>query len=174
MGTPTPNHPHELRSLLSEYAVDTGVIAQSEYVELAPFHIDVLAPERTLVDKLCILHAQGSKIAQGDGYELRHQARHYYDVHCLLSSASVQDCLNADPDLVKEYAQTAAEDSAVVRRPSEPRPVQGFAASPAFTSSSVLEHAQGEYEREMGVLAYGAVPPFQDVVATVRAHAPLL
>ena len=174
MGTPTPNHPHRIGSMVAEFAAATGATTAREFAELEPFRMDVLAPERTLVDKLSILHAVGSRIEQGTGYELRSQARHYYDVHQLLTSASVLQTLAATPHLVADYAVVAAEDSADARRPAVPRPALGYAASPAFTDHDVLAHARSEYNRETAALCFTAVPDFDTVIDTIAQHANLL
>lgn len=174
MGHPTPNHPHRIQSLLADYAAATGALPLSEFAELEPFDIDVLAPERTLVDKLCILHAAGTKFAADPGWEMRQLARHYYDVYCLLDSPSVQESLAADRGLVAKYADAAAKDSEDVRRPGVPRPATGFQDSPAFSDRDVLGHAKTEYAREMAALAFAAVPEFEAVVALVRDQVGLL
>lgn len=174
MGTPDPNASHELRSMLSHWAAMTGELALGDYEELQPFSIDVLAAERTLVDKLCILHDLGTAMsadpAKGTGYH----ARHYYDVHQLLSSPAVIQSLTAQQDLVSRYAKTAAAESAAARRPSDnARPDTGFADSPAFRDE-VIKQAQAEYAREMGNLGFGHFPDLDAVAAVVRQHADLL
>jgi hypothetical protein len=178
MGTPTPNAPHTIRSLLAEYVTAAGRVATDEFDELASFRIDVLCAERTLVDKLSILHGVGTDLAKNGpdtyGRRLAYQTRHYYDVHRLLTTPAVLQSLQAQPDLVARYGQDAYAESLAVRRPSTPRPPDGFGSSPAFTNQSVLAVAATEYEAEMSRLSLGIVPAFNDVIATIQSAAEYL
>jgi hypothetical protein len=156
--------------MLSTWAAMTGSVPLADFEELQPFRMDVLAPERTLVDKLCILHDVGSGMrkdtAAGPGYH----ARHYYDVHQLLDSPAVVQSLAATPNLVASYAATAAQESVAVRRPGIERPEGGFAASPAF-ATDIVNRARAGYDDEMGRLGLGEYPPLTEVAALVQTHA---
>lgn len=175
MGTPTPNAAHTLTSMLATYVADEGVMALNEFEDLASFQMDVLAPERTLVDKLCILHDVASRtVAGGASGALSRQARHYYDVHQLLKTPAVIQSLEAGTNLVAIYAAASEAESTAVRRPGTARPPAGFAASPAFADPVFLEAAGVEYEREMSRLTMGSYPPLDDVLAAVQASAHLL
>ena len=174
MGTPTPNAQHQIRSMLSDFVAMEGVAALSDFDELAPFTIDVLAPERTLVDKLCILNDLAARVLNNELDQIRRRTRHYYDVHQLLSNAALIQSLQARPGLVADYATVAAEESRAARRPAAPRPAGGFATSAAFINADILSIAGVEYEQEMSRLRLGQIPTLDDVVATVGAHAVLL
>lgn len=173
MGTPTPNAPHDIGSMLAEHIRNEQPAILNDFEEFSSFRIDVLAPERTLVDKLCILNTLGIRVQSGD-YELRWQARHYYDVAMLLTTASVLDGLRSQPGMVSEYAADAHADSKELRRSTSERPKDGFAASVAFCDPKVVAHARVEYEREMSQLALGHFPDFDEVLAAVRGNANLL
>ncbi|MEO6503171.1 MAG: nucleotidyl transferase AbiEii/AbiGii toxin family protein [Jatrophihabitantaceae bacterium] len=174
MGTPTPNAQHQIRSMLSDFVAMQGVAALSDFEELTPFTIDVLAPERTLVDKLCILHDVATRVLNDEPDQLRRQTRHYYDVHQLLSNAALLQSFRARPGLVADYATVAAEESRVARRPTTPRPAGGFATSAAFINADILSIAAVEYEQDMSRLRLGQIPTLDDVVALVATHADLL
>lgn len=174
MGTPTPNAAHTLTSMLADYVAAEGLVPLSEFEELAPFTMDVLAPERTLVDKLCILHDVASRTLTGESSRLAGQARHYYDVHQLLNTPAVIQSLEAATDLVATYAAAAEQDSIAVRRPGTARPAAGFASSPAFCDESLLRSARTEYQREMSRLRMGDYPSLDEVVASVQGAAHLL
>ena len=174
MGTPTPNSQHQVRSMLSDFVAMEGVAALSDFDELTPFTIDVLAPERTLVDKLCILNDVAAHVMNNELDQIRRQTRHYYDVHQLLSNAALIQSLQARPGLVADYATVAVEESRAARRPATPRPAGGFATSAAFINPVVLSIAGVEYEQEMSRLRLGQIPTLDDVIATVGAHAALL
>lgn len=174
MGHPTPSASQQVSSMLAEFAAATGRFALDDFDDAAPVTIDVLSPERTLVDKLCILHDQAVKVLAGEGYELRRHARHYYDVHQLLDARSIRMNLRANPGMVAAYAAEAAEDSVRNRRPGQPRPEEGFGASPAFCDEAVLGHAREAYTQEMADLGYGPMPEFDRVLEVVEASRALL
>ena len=160
--------------MLSDFVAMEGVAALSDFDELTPFTIDVLAPERTLVDKLCILNDVAAHVMNNELDQIRRQTRHYYDVHQLLSNAALIQSLQARPGLVADYATVAVEESRAARRPATPRPAGGFATSAAFINPVVLSIAGVEYEQEMSRLRLGQIPTLNDVIATVGAHAALL
>ncbi len=143
-------------------------------LELVRITIDVLAPERTLVDKLCILNDVAARVLNNELDQIRRQTRHYYDVHQLLSNAALIQSLQARPGLVADYATAAADESRAARRPATPRPAGGFATSAAFINTDVISIAGVEYEQEMSRLRLGRIPTLDDVVATVGARAALL
>lgn len=173
MGTPTPNASREIGSMLAEYVRDEQPDVLNDFTEFASFRIDVLAPERTLVDKLCIIDNLSARVQTGE-YQLRWQARHYYDVALLLSTPSVIDCLQSQPGMVEQYANDAHTDSKKFRRSASVRPSDGFATSLAFSDPKVVAHAKQEYEREMAKLALAPFPDFDEVIATVHRNAELL
>lgn len=178
MGTPTPNAPHTIQSLLADYASATGRVPAEDFDELAPFRIDVLCPERTLVDKLSILHGVATEALAGENPraagQLAYHSRHYYDVHRLLTNQAVMQSLQAQPGLVAAYAKDAYAESIAARRPATVRPVGGFAVSPAFRNETVLGRARADYEIEMNRLSLGVTPDFDEVITSVATAAPHL
>lgn len=169
MGTPSPNARHELRSMLAEFTAFTGELALGDFEELAPFEMDVLAPERTLVDKLCILHDLGCQMAEDSEAGPGYHARHFYDVYQLLSDRAVMQTLEATPGMVAAYAATAAEESIVARRPGIDRPAGGFASSPAF-SEQIIGRAEAGYEEELSRLRLGKYPSLARVAEVVHSR----
>lgn len=174
MGTPTPNSTHTIQSMLSQWAAQTGGLRLQEFDELTPFAIDVLCPERTLVDKLSILHSLGTEMAAGGNAKVRYQTRHYYDVYRLVSSPSVMQSLRAAPEMVAAYAKDSYDESLAARRPATQRPADGFGGSPAFTDADVLEVVTPEYDEEMRRLLLGRKPDLLEIVQAVLAVGDLL
>ena len=86
-GGSIPSDVKTLRSLIAEHAGATGLSHSYEENEL--FDIRVLRPERTLVEKLVILHDAATR---GE-HRQRKTARHYYDLWCLLDRPELRTLL---------------------------------------------------------------------------------
>lgn len=172
-GGPQPRTTMRLRSLAAEHALNEGS-AEGEFEEFATIDVEVLASERTLVEKLALLHGLASGVQEESRLEaLGRSGRHYYDVYRLLGHRPTVEACAQDG-----YVAGLAEDiDAQSRRygwPFSPRPALGYADSPAFDPSHPShEVAQSAYRRAAG-LVYGAVPPFEQCLARVHANAPLL
>ena len=177
MGSPAPNYPYLIRSFVADFARSTGVAVASEYIELRGVAIDVFGAERTLVDKLSLLHDVAVRATQDDADALtmfRNKARHYYVVHQLLSQQSVLRFVQALPGGMAAVSAQAFDESAAARRTKigKRSPEDGLAVSPAFTvDSPVHEVARAAYEAEVPSLVYAAVPTFGEVIARARQNA---
>lgn len=80
-GGQTPNSLIPITSYLAEALIAAG--ESGAYIDLIPFEVKVLAPERTLVEKLFALHSAFEK------GEIEKRVRHYYDVYHLLGLPEV-------------------------------------------------------------------------------------
>lgn len=80
-GGPIPNKVCSIRSFMSEVADETDSGSSADYDDLAPFELTVLAPERTLAEKLAFLHHRASV---RELTQLKGGVRHLYDVYRLL------------------------------------------------------------------------------------------
>lgn len=164
----------EIRSLITQYRP----IEMSAFEEAASFTVRVLAPERTLVEKLVLLHTQHSATPPEEEYEkhvevIKKTARHYYDVHRLLTDETTR----AD---VRGMAAAIARDvvtySSLAGLPATARPAGGFALSPAFNDGAFVNLARSEYQQRVRRLVWpGAVlPDFDTCCASVVEAAALL
>ncbi len=72
-GGPNPSSPRSIRSFISAYAVGSLGLLETEYEEFAAFDVQVLNPERTLFEKLAILHHLASNYPESE-IELRRAA----------------------------------------------------------------------------------------------------
>jgi hypothetical protein len=158
-----------LESLIVEYAelVELPV----DFDERPPFNIRVLAPVRTLVEKLMILHHAAT---DGDDARKVHVARHYYDVQRLLNDEAVHAALEVDPCDV--LAREVAQHSKAVGLEFRDRPATGFAVSPAFDISAATAAALTYREVVVPQLIWpnAVAPTFEECCETVRANAALL
>jgi len=129
-------------------------------------------PLRTLVEKLVLLHTTHSG---DDAREASRNARHYYDVHQLLSRNDITQLL--DSENVTVIAADVFSYSILADRPVRSRPRNGFARSPAFVSGSLLDVARASYERqviEQLVWPFANKPSFDACLEIVVSFAALL
>jgi hypothetical protein len=151
-------------SLIAEHARDQI----QEYPEIDPVRLRVLAPWRTLVEKLLLLHT--AHIVE-DPDAARRGARHYYDVHQLLARPEIVDGIRSDGIAI--LSRDVCTYSNAAEMPAQPRPTGGFATSPAFTDGVHLAVARTAYNQS--VLAQlvwpGADPPsFDQCLAAAQNH----
>ena len=170
-GGDLPRERRALRSMIARYVIETGAAADNEYEEFASFDIWVLAPERTLVEKLALLHRLG---VQGDRSALARNSRHLYDVYKLLSDDSIVTKLRSDPATVARLAADADAQSMRWELPVEPRPANGYGHSPAFDLSHVSAGFLREGFESTRPLLYGTVPTFEECIEVVRRAAEVL
>lgn len=104
----------------------------------------MLAPWRTLVEKLVLLHT--AHTSDGPAAAIR-GARHYYDVHQLLIRPEI--IAGIQEQGITILARDVCTYSQAAGMPADPRPSGGFANSPAFTDGPHLAATQSEYERSV-------------------------
>lgn len=162
-GGPEPHEPREVESYVA-MAARTNGISPTEFDEFEPAWILTLRPERTLVEKLSLLHDRASRLAdEPDG--LAGQGRHVYDVYRLLHAETVIDAI-AEPGVVAGLAANAEEHSRRHGFSSTPRPIGGFADSPVWADGDVRARLNGAYSTTRGLI-WGTVPTLDECVSTV-------
>jgi hypothetical protein len=168
-GGDQPRTTMHLHSLAAEFALRSGS-AESEFDEFEAVGVHVLASERTLVEKLSLLHGLAA-IVEDDvaRLALSRAGRHYYDVYKLLGhEPTIAAC--AQDGFVKALANDIGIHSRDHGWPCSPRPDGGFARSPAFDPTHpAYDVARVAYARVAG-LVYGGVPTFEACVARVHAN----
>lgn len=171
-----PTRRHQIRSLLADFAIDHFDDSTDTWAEFSPFAVEVLAPERTLFEKLSALHDGAARAPDAAAIaSLQRNARHLYDIHCLLRDEQVVATLNAlGTNGIALLCADIDNHSDAAGFSHTPRPADGFAASPLLTdghpSRTALE--QG-YQRAMQ-LVYGAQPSLQDCLDSIHTHAHVL
>ena len=163
-----PSTEVSIRSMLAEVSTQQLGVADDDWEEFAPFTAHVLAPERTLLEKLSALHTA----AVTDSGRLSGTGRHLYDIHQLLGDRLVLDALHAlGTDGVAELAADVDAHSRAAGFAATPRPAEGFASSPAFQPGHL--GIAGAYAG-VGVLVYGSVPSLDAILARIQEQAGLL
>jgi hypothetical protein len=160
-----------VRSYVAEHAEHEGIDA--DFAELEGVDIGVIAPVRTLAEKLALLHHAGTIANDGDDRALLASGRHFYDVHQLLSDGQVLAALGGRGSMAA-IAADVDDNSRKNRWPFTARPSAGYASSVAFSPGGpVRSCAQAAYETALG-LVWGARPSFDDVLQRVADRAALL
>ncbi len=168
-GGPFPNERLPVRSMMSQTVGETDPAAVEDYADLAVFHATVLAPERTLTEKLAFLHHRSSV---GDYAALSNGARHLYDAAMLLSSDRVTEIL-AD-GRITELMIDIDERSAAAGWEFTPRPEGGFATSVAFGGDDAVADALREGYARLADLVCGELPTFDEAIDIVRRSGHIL
>jgi hypothetical protein len=168
-GGPAPNEVRSIGSLMSDTASAVDPTAQQDFDDLTRFDVTVLAPERTLAEKLAFLHHRATA---GDVDALRRGARHLYDVALALRSERVRHAL-ADGQMVDLMVDVDARSEAAGWG-FTPRPEAGFAASPAFAPSPEIRDALEAGFAQLRELVWGDLPSVFDAIEEVLSAADYL
>jgi len=166
-GGAQPSSDVAISSHVAELAVeiDPGLVAD----DLTPFSIRVLGPERTLVEKLQLVHTAAVRAAE-EPLLLERSGRHFYDIWRLLTADSVMVALAEYPSGVPGLAEDIHRRSRAAGFPSVLRPAGGYAVSPAFVSGELMPTIRNAY-RNIAPLVWGALPSIEAVVAKVADSA---
>ncbi len=164
-GGPDPHESRDVESYVATAAKAEGV-SPTEFDEFAPASVPTLRPERTLAEKLGLLHDRGSRLAdEPDG--LVGQGRHVYDIYRLLSAETVRAAI-AEPGVVAVLAADADVHSRRHGFLSTPRPSGGFADSPVWVGPEVRAKLDAAYSIASGLI-WGTIPTLDDCIGSVLA-----
>lgn len=102
-------------------------------------------------------------------------ARHLYDIHCLLGDARVRDALEAlGADGIAQLCADVDEHSAAAGFGYTPRPAGGFADGPLLADNPPVRRILEVGYNDAMALVYGARPSIEDCLASIRSNAHLL
>lgn len=170
MGGQNPQTAREVTSMVGEHA--STIIGFPVYDDLSPVpDVPTLGAERTLIEKLAMVHNSASQALEGNERRLQGAGRHFYDIAKLLQSPQVRSHLSAG--WTAQIAADADSWSAKGNFPHTPRPEDGFAASPAFTDATLAQVVEASYQAAM-TWVWGERPSLDECVTTVAQHAELL
>lgn len=170
MGGSNPHANRAVTSMAAEHA--RTITGFPTYEDLEPVDVDTLAAERTLVEKLAMLHDAAHQALDGKPARFAGAGRHFYDVAQLLDSSDVRSALS--PAWVAEIAADADRWSDMGRFPFTPRPEEGFAASPAFRDHDLLEVVRQSFDLAMKWVWDSRKRSLEDCIATVQTYEALL
>lgn len=171
-----PTQPHKLRSLVANHAIDALGEASDGWAEFEPVTIAVLAPERTLLEKLALLHDAVSRYPDEKASAKLHTGgRHLYDIHQLLNSPDVIAALDAlGSDGLTQLCQDIDKHSESAGFSYTPRPVTGYGTSPLLDRDSPsAEILRIGYASAMD-LVYEPQPDVEECLQSIRTRSALL
>jgi hypothetical protein len=122
-GTMPGTQLRKIQSYIADYIAAEGIDA--DYAELASFEVEVIAPVRTLAEKVALLHHAGHLAADGKTESLQKAGRHLYDVDQLLHSAEVVETLSVPGQTMAVLAADVDAVSQKYHWPFTPRPADG-------------------------------------------------
>ncbi len=148
-----------------------------DFDELEPVSTTVLNPERTVLEKLALLHTRSVEYPGDGGPEeeraLAMAARHVYDVSKALEAAEVRRAL-LPAGTAAQLAADIHEKSRGSGWSSQPRPDTGYGSSPAFLAEAPAHEVLARGYEESRQLIWGAVPTFEECVDGIVRHSDLL
>ncbi len=171
-----PTQQHQLRSLVANHAITTLGEADDAWDEFEPVTVAVLAPERTLLEKLSLLHDAVSRFPDEKARaKLLTGGRHLYDVHQLLNSPDVLAALDVlGSDGLTQLCRDIDEHSENAGFSHTPRPDTGYKTSRLLDAASpALEPLRTGYASAMN-LVYGPRPAVEDCLKSLQTHSALL
>jgi predicted nucleotidyltransferase component of viral defense system len=173
-GGPQPRETMAIDSYVAQFAKRELGLPIDEFEEFEPAHIEVLASERTLVEKLSLLHDHASRFPDEVATAaMQRSGRHYYDVYRLLGDAATCKAC-ALPGTVAALAADVDHKSEEYGWTSTPRPAGGYAMSPAFDlSHGSISLARKGFET-VRPLIYGTVPTFDECLDRVSQRRDLV
>ncbi|MBT2250330.1 nucleotidyl transferase AbiEii/AbiGii toxin family protein [Arthrobacter sp. BHU FT2] len=171
-----PTKTRHIRSIAAEHALEVLGHDESEYEEYVAVTVEVLSPERTLLEKLAAVHDAVTRLPDGKAHAaLQRGGRHFYDIHCLLNDDRVVSALQgAGQEGVAELVDDIGQHSVAAGFLFTDRPEGGYAASRAFIPDrDALTHMQSSYDLAARLI-YGPAPTLEECLATARTAAHLI
>jgi predicted nucleotidyltransferase component of viral defense system len=166
-GGPKPSSRCEIGSFVSQYATESLGVAEDEYDEFSAVDVEVLNPERTLFEKLAILHHLGANYPESQE-ELRQAARHLYDVYKLITKTEVRASLERDSTVAADMASDIEAISLKWGWAHTPRPNQGYGVSPVFDTSHPCQEVIAAGWTLIRPLIYGDIPTVEQCCQAIR------
>lgn len=174
-GHPEPSKSVSMTSYLADYIATREDKETIIYEELDPIELDLLAPERTLLEKIFALHVAATNF-EANPDELSRLARYYYDIKMLLDNDGVCSSISLLGDM-QAYSETELLSSGIGGPFVGPaRPNGGYAQSPAFrVSPGMLAVLEPAYDASMAFLFLNEPKPaLVDCLSAVQRRADLL
>jgi len=163
-----PASTHKYRSMLADFAINTLNEDVNSWAEFADFDVPVLAPERTLLEKIAAVHDSAER---KNTEKLSKHGRHFYDIARLLADSDVIASLDTlGLTGVVELVDDINKHSDEAGFTWSSRPPGGFADSPAFDpNSEIFPVIQTGYESSKDLI-FGTPVPLNEVIAIVNAN----
>ncbi|QWL40993.1 nucleotidyl transferase AbiEii/AbiGii toxin family protein [Rathayibacter toxicus] len=171
-GGTQPSTTYQYRSLIADHAITVLGDAESAWEEFASFDVTVLAPERTLFEKLAAVHDAASR---NDTAALMKHGRHFYDIYRLLENEQVVGILETISSVDKQQLiRDIEEHSSTAGFSWTKRPVGGYGSSPACDPHHASRAAIETGYKAAQPLIYGERVSLDEVLASMERLRDLL
>lgn len=170
-----PTASKDLTSLVADHAVNVMGLSIGEQAEFRPVTALVLGTERTLLEKVALLHDAASRFTEDPG-RLNRAGRHLYDVYRLLNHHQTTEALVAlGPAGREQLWDDIAKHGDAAGFPFTARPDAGLVASPLVDrEGDAHAAARRAYAAARGLVYGSSIPTFDDCIAALVGHAELL
>jgi predicted nucleotidyltransferase component of viral defense system len=172
-----PHGTRVINTMIGGLLEERGQAVQTDYDDLQPLEVYVLAPWRTLVEKVILVNSVAGDCADKiDEDIIRRGCRHFYDIYKLLGDDDVRSALENRDEfsaIVDDALRITADHFNVEVR----RPEGGFSSGLAFTCDGELRDVfEAEYQVIMDDFYFGdsPYPSFAETIERVHDHADLL
>ena len=163
-----PAGPHAYRSMVADHAITELAEPDDTWDEFASFEVNVLAPERTLLEKIAAVH---DAAVRNDAKTLLKHGRHFYDIDRLLNTPTVVEALTSlGADGFAELVGDINAHGEAAGFSWSRRPDGGYAHSPAFDPAHSSHPSILTGYDSAQHLIHGANVTFEQVLASVAAH----
>jgi len=172
-GYPEPSLERVVESYVAQYMRDAGM--PEDFIERDNVTLSVLAPVRTLMEKIFALHVAASNSPPRLD-ELRLMARYYYDIKMLLDDHATRYALGSLGDMAA-YCEKELRNAGVGQPfHGATRPTGGYAESPAFRLSAQLREVLDDaYTAAMSFLfAHAEKPSLDECLECIIRHGGIL
>lgn len=164
--TPSPYNVMPIQSMITDVLLENSLDEVVAKFELEPFNLQILALERTLIEKILAIvrHSYSEKPIDA----LQNKIRHLYDVHQIMQS-----------DEVKSFISSAELNFLVQQCISEEKDIKGFTPStfykkpladaPVFSKfDEWLPELDKVYRTSFAAMTYKELPSLEDVSKTLQ------
>jgi predicted nucleotidyltransferase component of viral defense system len=172
-----PHGTRKISTLIGELLERNEQGEEGAYDDLSPFNVTVLAPWRTMIEKLILVNCVARDCQDDvDAVARLRAGRHFYDVYSLLGDGEVLAALG-DRSRFTEVVEDALRITRDHFNVTYERPDGGFAAGLAYSCDGALREAfEVEYAAIMDAFYFGdePYPSFAATVDRVEEYAELL
>jgi predicted nucleotidyltransferase component of viral defense system len=157
---PFPYQLLTIKSMISDFLIQTGNEKYIEQYNLQPFEVNVLSKEQTLLEKLVSLIRFSYK--ENTVESISEKIRHFYDLHYLMKNPECIEFVASD-SFKKQFDTILQHDRAMFDEPMSWQ-TKSISESPLMTDfSTIWKQLKEKYQTELSALAYRPIPDEKDV-----------
>jgi predicted nucleotidyltransferase component of viral defense system len=157
---PFPYQRLTIKSMVSDFLIQTGNEKYIEQYNLQSFEVNVLSKEQTLLEKMVSLIRFSFK--ENAVESISEKIRHFYDLYYLMKNPACIEFVASD-SFKKQFNAILQHDRSMFEEPQGWQ-TKSISESPLMTDfSSIWEQVKVKYQTEISALAYRPIPDEKDV-----------